>query len=37
LLILIDRLAADRSFYSGKHHRNGMNLQVIAAPDGEIV
>jgi len=37
LLILIDRLAADRSFYSGKHHRHGMILQVIAAPDGEIV
>jgi hypothetical protein len=37
LLILIDRLAADRPFYSGKHHRHGMNLQVIAAPDGEIV
>jgi hypothetical protein len=24
-------------FYSGKHRRHGMNLQVIAAPDGEIV
>lgn len=29
-----DRLAADRSFYSGKHRRPGMNLQVIASPDG---
>jgi len=36
-LIPIDHLAADRPFYSGKHHRHGMNLQVIAAPDGEIV
>jgi hypothetical protein len=36
-LIAIDRLAADRPFYSGKHRRHGMNLQVIAAPDGEIV
>jgi DDE superfamily endonuclease len=30
-------VAADRPFYSGKHRRHGMNLQVIAAPDGEIV
>jgi hypothetical protein len=36
-LIPIDRVAADRPFYSGKHHRHGMNLQVIASPDGEIV
>src|SRR5512142_1680485 len=36
-LIPIDRVAADRPFYSGKHRRHGMNLQVIAAPDGEIV
>ena len=36
-LIAIDRVAADRPFYSGKHHRHGMNLQVISAPDGEIV
>ncbi len=35
--IPIDRVAADRPFYSGKHHRHGMNLQVIATPDGEIV
>jgi len=35
-LIPIDRVAADRPFYSGKHHRHGMNLQVIASPDGEI-
>ena len=36
-LIPIDRLAADRPFYSGKHRRHSMNLQVISAPDGEIV
>ncbi|HYA53068.1 MAG TPA: transposase family protein [Streptosporangiaceae bacterium] len=36
-LIPTGRLAADRPFYSGKHRRHGMNLQVIAAPDGQIV
>jgi DDE superfamily endonuclease/Helix-turn-helix of DDE superfamily endonuclease len=36
-LIPIDRVAADRPFYSGKHRKHGMNLQVIASPDGEIV
>ena len=36
-MIPIDRVAADRPFYSGKHRRHGMNLQVIAAPDGEIL
>ena len=36
-LIPIDRVAADRPFYSGKHRRHGMNLQVISAPDGEIL
>src|SRR5205814_7901087 len=36
-LIPIDRVAADRPFYSGKHRRHGINLQVIAAPDGEVV
>jgi hypothetical protein len=36
-LIPIDRVAADRPFYSGKHRRHGMNLQVIASPDGDIV
>ena len=30
-LIPIDRVAADRPFYSGKHHRHGMNLQVISS------
>jgi hypothetical protein len=36
-LIPIDRVAADRPFYSGKHRKHGMNLQVIASPDGEIL
>ena len=34
MLIPIDRVAADRPFYSGKHKKHGMNLQVIASPDG---
>ena len=33
-LIPIDRVAADRPFYSGKHKRHGMNLQVIVGPVG---
>ncbi len=36
-LIAIDRVAADRPFYSGKHRCHGMNLQVISAPNGEIL
>jgi hypothetical protein len=36
-LIPIDRVAADRPFYSGKHKRHGMNLQVIADPQGDIL
>jgi hypothetical protein len=36
-LIEIDRVAADRPFYSGKHRKHGMNLQVIASPCGEIL
>jgi hypothetical protein len=36
-LIPIDRVAADRPFYSGKHQIHGMNLQVIASPDGTIL
>ena len=36
-LIPIDRVAADRPFYSGKHRRHGMNVQVIATPEGGIV
>jgi hypothetical protein len=36
-LIAIDRVAVDRPFYSGKHKRHGMNLQVIAGPHGDIL
>jgi hypothetical protein len=36
-IIPIDRVAADRPFYSGKHNKHGVNLQVIASPDGTIV
>jgi hypothetical protein len=36
-LIPIDRVQADGPFYSGKHKKHGMNLQVIAGPDGRIV
>jgi hypothetical protein len=36
-LIPVDRVAADRPFYSGKHKRHGMNLQVIVGPCGDIV
>ena len=36
-LIPIDRVAADRPFYSGKHRRHGMNLQVIASPAGDTL
>ena len=36
-LIPIDRVAADRPFYSGKHRKHGMNLQVIAGPRGGIL
>jgi Helix-turn-helix of DDE superfamily endonuclease len=36
-LIPIDRVAADRPFYSGRNRRLGMNPQVIASPDGDIL
>jgi hypothetical protein len=36
-LIPVDRVAADRPFYSGKHRKHGMNLQVIASPAGGIL
>ncbi|TXK34773.1 transposase family protein [Nonomuraea sp. C10] len=36
-LIPIDRIAADRPYFSGKHRVHGMNVQVIAAPDGTIL
>ena len=36
-VIPVDRVAADRPFFSGKHRKHGMNLQVIASPVGDIV
>ncbi|CAM4373132.1 transposase family protein [Nocardiopsis rhodophaea] len=35
-LIACDRLAADRPSDSGKHRHHGMNVQVVAAPDGGL-
>ncbi len=29
-------MKADRPFYSGKHRKHGVNLQVIAGPEGQI-
>lgn len=37
MLIAIDRVKADRPYYSGKHKIHGMNLQVISSPDGTIL
>ena len=36
-LIPTGRVARDQPFYSGKHKKHGMNLQVIASPDGDIL
>ncbi|RBM24421.1 transposase family protein [Streptomyces sp. PT12] len=36
-LLPIDRIAADRPFYSGKHKKHGMNVQVIADPLGRLL
>ncbi|MGW5612990.1 IS5 family transposase [Streptomyces sp. NPDC003877] len=36
-LLPIDRIAADRPFYSGKHKKHGMNVQVMADPKGRLV
>ncbi|MFZ4302798.1 transposase family protein [Streptomyces cinereoruber] len=33
-LISIDRIATDESYYSLKHRKHGMNVQVIVCPDG---
>ncbi|MBE1586617.1 transposase family protein [Nonomuraea angiospora] len=37
MLIPIDRVRADRPYYSAKHRMHGMNIQVIASPDGTII
>ena len=36
-LIRTDRVAADRPFFSGKHHCHGINLQVLAGPTGQLL
>ena len=36
-LIHTDRVKADRPYFSGKHRVHGMNVQVIASPDGTIL
>ncbi|WP_026416391.1 IS5/IS1182 family transposase [Actinomadura oligospora] len=36
-LIACDRVRADRPYYSAKHRCHGMNIQVIAGPDGTIL
>lgn len=36
-LLPIDRIAADRPFYSGKHKKHGMNVQVLADPAGPLL
>lgn len=36
-LLPIDRVAADRPFYSGKHKKHGMNVQVLTDPSGRLL
>ncbi len=36
-LLPIDRIAADRPFYSGKHKKHGMNVQAITDPAGRLL
>jgi CDGSH-type Zn-finger protein len=36
-LIPICGVAADRPFYSGKHKKHRMSLQVIVSPDGDLL
>ncbi|MFF4402286.1 transposase family protein [Streptomyces sp. NPDC001480] len=36
-LLPIDRIVADRPFYSGKHKKHGMNVQVITDPFGRLL
>jgi hypothetical protein len=35
-LIPTDRIAAQRPYYSGKHHRHGVNAQVVTDPAGRL-
>ncbi|MDN3272568.1 IS5 family transposase [Streptomyces sp. MA15] len=36
-LLPTDRISADRPFYSGKHKKHGMNVQVLADPSGRLL
>ena len=36
-LLQIDRIAADAPYYSGKHKRHGMNVQVLTDPFGRLL
>ncbi|MEV7657764.1 transposase family protein [Streptomyces anulatus] len=36
-LLPIDRIAADTAYYSGKHKRHGMNIQVLTDPFGRLL
>jgi len=36
-LLPIDRVAADTPYYSGKHKRHGMNVQVLTDPFGRLL
>jgi hypothetical protein len=36
-LITIDRVADQKPYYSGKHKRHGVNVQVLADPAGRLV
>ncbi|GAA2923328.1 transposase family protein [Streptomyces enissocaesilis] len=36
-LLPIDRIAADTPYYSGKHKRHGMNVQVLTDPAGRLL
>lgn len=36
-LLPIDRIAADRPFHSGKHKRQGLNVQVLTDPFGRLL
>ncbi|GHB86229.1 hypothetical protein GCM10010306_096360 [Streptomyces umbrinus] len=36
-LLPIDRIAAGAPYYSGKHKRHGMNVQVLTDPIGRLL
>lgn len=36
-LIPIDRVAEDRPYYSGKHKRHGLNVQLLADSRGRLL